>query len=604
MSDSIYASPAGRRKLVEQTAVYFGTALQSVDSFEQQLCDLAFPKGSPLARALADELLSGADIIVLYSVEGEFSSDGGQIIHVLSPSTFDRAPHDAALSVGRLVRYLVVHPPPTTDECNTFTVTPLELRLSRQVTARNVSALIYGPDMPTLTGANDLVASYERGNQSVDLELASAALVAWVQSVISKCESMAIKARGATASLGFVEAHLQVLGCLQAVCEALEAPEGLCGKLTNYLPKSSVSMEALAQKRARLMVFKESVTDLVHFLYVIVPSLYTIKLNNSALHIVYEQVASWPILLALLVSGCSPVMDHHLGRSFFCRLVYDIIEAVERAVALDDAAFHPPETEDSCSVKTISMPPRIIDGSLFNVLAQAESCLRLLVSIFPRVRELTDMICGAHGAFARESPDGTPAVDAAAYAADRCAELQSMITRIRSLGLDCPTDNTIALCKTLERAASRFPLLRLESASNWQKCNRSFERIVLCKFTTPDDVEYDHPVDAARDQTPPEGKAPLEGQSSESHPQQIQQPTGSFSADERSILQSRVTLLSHELSDCRRLVQQLQDQLAARDRELAAANEMNLVLLASMSDRQSAAAKIAESFIETECDLV
>lgn len=263
--------------------------------------------------------------------------------------------------------------------------------------------------------------------------------------------------------------------------------------------------------------------------------------------------------------------------------------------------------------------------ALRGLVAAYDRTSTMLEKCFPNMPGLRRKLAGLspNATEAEASAARRIAVATASYAADRCNDIEGLVKRIDKVGYGMMTPQVACLFATVHKAANSFPLLRAAEHKNWQLFMHSFDKSATLKYTEVEPVEYATPQPlvvgdgfaSLEDSVLGDGStidATVVNSSTVLHNNDLsmisvhmQSTTRANTAvdasllglssgaaateiavlrEERAILGSRVTILTEEVVECRRLLTAVQRQLDESNQRLASAEELNVVLMAEMRD--------------------
>jgi hypothetical protein len=480
--------------------------------------------------------------------------------------------------------------------------------------SRRLATLIHreDPAVEEVRGAADLI---QRGVGGCDVDRAARSAAAWlsqtlssldgeydsaIASVFEQYRTLAHVAQRSSQppsmALSVVEATLRRYTALVDLLDTVSAADGPfavvmnAGRTANTVGTDAQS--ALSQRLAALATAASHARAEAWALMPLVRPLMALRFFNAAteqtIGPIAVELAEAIAISAALSAAIAPRDGAIVNTAFFERVLSlaaaDVVAQVEGLLALPGGVFLPKESGASPSADVPAVDSALAPGCLAAAkLSAFEDCAIALDRWVDAVRRAAAVLLAEdlklHAEHVRFQPRqghsgaaGTqelPGSSAATWAAHRIRDLVTLIHRIRKDGCGLLPPPTMTLFSTIHHAATQFPLLSPHQYRNWAKFTDTVERTFVLKYTEVNaDVLYNEFVETIA--APPGTSNTEAGAAFQVLRHGGDGPRGDGEHDEeKALLRSRVVTLAVELTDCRRLVKDVEARLQVA--ELAAA---------------------------------
>jgi hypothetical protein len=513
--------------------------------------------------------------------------------HLASRHRFagDEQGGDAADALPRTLAHLVVDLRPS----------------SLSMPNRTLSNIIHREDanMATVRSTADLLG---RGVSGCDVDGGARAAAAWLSDVLAAIDqeydrtiadifaalrgttTEARRRRPTSLSLSLIEAVLKRYTALGQLRDTLDDPSGPFLIVRDAGHDSALggggtdAQKALEQRQTGLRVAVERTRLEAWSLLPLLRPLTDLKLTDAArdqsLASVAADVAERAALSVLLAVSIAPRDGHLVNTAFFEQLLLpllsaDLVSQVEAFLDLGGGVFAPKE-----HVATTTPDVPAIDSELAPIVlsARVQTCfsdgVRTLARWVCALRRAVNMSLGndlaLHARHVRLQPANASASQAvlpgashAGYARDRLTDLLCLTEKVKAEGCGLLPPPVMTLFGTIHRAATRFPMLSPHQYKNWNKFTDLMDRSFVLKYTSVDTtIEFNEDVMPV---------APPPAISAHGRPATGDVGGGLADDEEKALLRSRVVTLGVELSDCRRLVKDMEGRVRVAEAATAAA---------------------------------
>ena len=585
--------------------------------------------GSSSTSAAPVVYLPKNEMLIVYSVDGVSEASGDVKVFVLDRTTMER--HRQHAAAKRPIHYVVLHgqggiPPADLSKVSAEIPFPgdhTDVLAGADWAARAPARLITldaNPNaavMPASSTAAQLITrsshslseaiaaseAAERGVANIDYEAAMTHCCAWLSETIDLVEQQfSVSEAAADSTLAIVEAFLQRNTALQKAKEFIGTDLNVFTRIERALHSSSAARQRWAQRKAGLDCLAESTRLCATWLALLANHAMSLKIRNPATNqsldgtnATMSAVADALLVILATFPGQnlteSDQFTHYCHQRVVPRLTADLVGHAEKLLDLPQAF--------SVGVDPIPvLPPCVTEGVQSHFIA-ASWALRSWRHAWAQCVAILD-----HCHPTRLSEPAAGSAEAAAYASKRCEDLRDMMRLVNRASLGIMSTEVAVLYTLMRRAALAFGPLRAAEHLNWERFAAAFNKTLALKLQTVEDVPYDAPADdAAHDPVAP--FAPLLSQTATSlnltqtqtslhnytqrslvNASMLTNASASAVMEEREVLSSRVTVMTQELAEARLLIAGLQGQLQRANASLAAAQELNVFMMAELRKAQ------------------